>query len=177
MNVPAQNAPNPRSGRSAFSMAELLITVAVIGIMAGVGISSFKNVREGSRVGVAREVLGNLNGAVAEYSQINWEIRVNAQADESDEVWILQSLQWRDPSDPAMGSPYMNPSWIAEVSSDTTDFRIRWNGTAFELIDPGTAGTGLRVNFEGGSDMGGSVVHPEGFFPVGTATYTTIPTF
>lgn len=158
-------------------MAELLITVAVIGILASVGITSFTGVREGAQLGIAREVLSNLNRAIADYSQINWEIDVDPKADESDEVWILQSLQWRDPSDPSMGSPYMNPGWDAEVSSDTEDYRIQWDGVTFELISPGTAGTGLRVNFEGGSDMGIPVAHPDGFYPVGPETYTTIPTF
>lgn len=158
-------------------MAELLVTVAVIGIMAAVGISSMTTVREGSKQGIAQEVASNLNRAVADYSQINWEIDVSVQADETDEVWILQSLQWRDPTSPSLGSPYMNPGWNAEVSSDATDHRIQWNGGAFELINPGAAGTGLRVNFEGGTDMGTSVVHPDGFYPVGPATYTTIPTF
>lgn len=162
---------------SGFSMAELLITVAVIGIMSAISVSAFKNVREGSRLGVAREVVNNLNSALADYSQINWAIDVTAQADESDEEWILWSLQWRDPTDPALGAPYMNPTWIPVVSSDTADHRAQWSGKVFELLLPGEAGTGLRINFEGGSDMGNYIVHPGGFYPVPPGTQATCPTF
>ncbi|MFV1995685.1 MAG: Tfp pilus assembly protein FimT/FimU [Verrucomicrobiales bacterium] len=153
---------------SGLSMTDLVITIAIIGILSGMAIASFSNVREGARRAIALEVINDLNQALAEHSQVQWSIELASDdASTDDEILILRSLQYRDATNPAHGSPYMNPGWNPEVSSSIEDHRVIWNGTAFELVAPGDAGLGLRVNFEGGGDMGDPVPFPVGFVPVG----------
>ena len=48
----------------------------------------------------------------------------------------------------------MSPYWDPVLSSDTEDHRLYYNSKVFELLSPGVAGTGLKVDFDGGSDQG-----------------------
>ncbi|MFV1995288.1 MAG: Tfp pilus assembly protein FimT/FimU [Verrucomicrobiales bacterium] len=153
---------------SALSLTDLVMTIAVLGIMSAMAIASFSNVQQGARNGIAIEVVNDLNQALAGHSQVQWVIQLaNDDASADDEILILRSLQYRDATNPAHGSPFMNPVWNPVTSSSTQDHRIIWNGTAFEVVSPGDAGVGLRVNFEGGSDIGEPVTFPPGFVPVG----------
>ena len=80
---------------------------------------------------------------------------------------MLRSLQWKFPaSQLKIGSPYFDPKYNPVASSSTNEFRIRWNGVTFEMIEPGQAGTGLK--FGGGSDFSTTPYSfPTGYKPEG----------
>ena len=155
---------------SGFSLVEVLTTVAVIGIIAAIAVPTIGNVVEGSRKGVAENVVATLNKATKEFGYSQWDIvTVAAPATPDDEILILRSLQWRDPDTSGElnpKGPFMRPDWNPSTSNDTEDYRITWNGSAWRLLEPGSAGSGLRLLFDG-SDLGTSVVHGADFSPVG----------
>jgi len=161
------------SRRAGFALAELIATIAVLAILSGISISSYSGLSISAREGVARDNVALLNRALLHFNQVNWDIVLSPQANSaSDELAVLRSLQWRDPDpDPrkvSPGSPYISASFDATVSSSEDDFRIIWNGRAFELLAPGTPGTGLRTGTrqpEGNS----SYTFPSGYQPIGPA--------
>jgi prepilin-type N-terminal cleavage/methylation domain-containing protein len=156
---------NPKS--PAFSLPELLTTIAVIGILAAIGIQTYRGIQDSARETIARDNLALLNRGVLHFSQTNWDIVLTAvNSSANDELAILHTLQWRDPRNPTPGSPYISTNFSDTVSSSTDDYRIQWNGNAFELLLPGTAGTGLLT---GESSPGGSTPYtfPDDYQPLG----------
>ena len=81
-----------------------------------------------------------------------------------DENLLLLTLQYRNPDDDLAdtNSPYIDPRYRPKTSSSSTTFRLQWNGRRFELLTPGTAGSGLLVVFDG-SDYGAPRVYPQDF--------------
>ena len=63
---------------------------------------------------------------------------MDASAD--DEIKIVQSLQHKDVT--IFGSPFLRLDWIPAEGDDVEMYRLRWNGAALELIEPGTTGHG-----------------------------------
>ena len=61
----------------------------------------------------------------------------------------------------------MKDNWNPATSGSLADYRIQWAGKLFKLISPGTAGTGLKVNFDGG-DMTDSYPFPDNFVMAGS---------
>ncbi len=61
----------------------------------------------------------------------------------------------------------MHARWNPVASSNTQDYRFKWKGTLFILLPPGTAGTGLKVDFNAG-DMGTPYSHPADFTMAGS---------
>jgi prepilin-type N-terminal cleavage/methylation domain-containing protein len=158
-----------RAGEAGYSLMEMLVVIIVISILTGAALSAYKGMTRGTQLGVAQRKVDQLNGAVAKYSQVSWVFDVAADdASGDDELLVLRSLQWRDPIDPVHGSPFYNANWAPAASSDEDTFRIRWNGQGYDLIEPGTAGTGLLVRFDG-VDMSQTIDFGDSFAPVGPA--------
>jgi type II secretory pathway pseudopilin PulG len=149
-----------------FSLTEVIVLVAISGIMSFVAIVSFRNVKVGTEGGIAREVMETMNLGLKKFAQINYEIALaRDDAATTDEFLVLRSLQWRDPVDPTPGSPYVRADLNPTASSNTKDYRIRWNGRVFTLVTPGNAGNGMKVDFQAG-DYGAKYNFPAGYAPV-----------
>lgn len=147
-------------------MTEVVVMVAIMGILSAIAIASYGGTKKGSEQTVAKELVETLNLGLKKFAQINHEISLAANdAASSDEVLVLRSLQWRDPLDPSPGSPYVRPNFNPVGSSSADDYRVRWNGRVFTLVVPKTAGTGLKVNFQA-KDYGANHTFPPGYTPV-----------
>jgi prepilin-type N-terminal cleavage/methylation domain-containing protein len=157
------------SSLAGFTLPELIATIAILAILSAVAIESYSNLQESARESVARDTVSILNRALLHFNQANWDIVLNAvPGSTSDELAVLRTLQWRDP-DPAQatpGSPYMPANFSEAVSSSEDDYRIRWNGHTFELLEPGTAGSGLKTDFDSTS-VADAYSFPEDYQPLG----------
>lgn len=148
-----------------FSLTEMITTVSVLGILAGIVIVSMS-----SNYNVAREILAKqrvemLNEGLSKYATAQKEMIYPVfNAATADEKYVLMILQYRNPVDAkaALNSPYVEPRYRPAYSSSTLDYRIRWNGKRFELLNPGATGSGFKMVFDG-SDMGTPFVYPPNF--------------
>lgn len=164
MNIPK----NDRS-KSGFSLVEMIVVIAVLGIIAGIAVSSFGGLLEKSSDGVAGNVVSTLNKATREYSHSNADLIYEAfAASAADELIVLRALQYKSPSD-SIGlnelnpkGPFMRPDWQPTTSNLNSDYRITWTGSAWKLLKPGVTGTGLKLVFDG-SDLGVYVIFPPNF--------------
>lgn len=139
----------------AFSLVEILVVLAIIGILASIAIPLLSGVREGSRLEAARSVVAQMNRAVAAYGQTGVTISGNGPAgarttilanddETSDELAVLRLLTTREEG--VVGSPFLQASGMpSEPSADTSRFRVRWNGQYFELVPVGEEGQGLLI--------------------------------
>lgn len=156
---------------SAFSLVEVLATIAVIGIVAAIAVPSVGKVVEGSRRGVAGNIIETLNKATREFSHSQWDLRsVPVPATGGDELLILRTLQWRDPNPSGelnVPGPFMRTDWNPSTSTSDQDYRAEWTGGSWRLLEPGSGGAGLKIIFDG-SDLGTPYVHSPGFTPVGS---------
>jgi prepilin-type N-terminal cleavage/methylation domain-containing protein len=137
-----------KSARAGFTLPELLTTIAILGILSGISIASYTGLQTSAREGVARDTVAILNRALLHFNQTNWDIVLNAVPNSTaDELEVLRTLQWRDPvsNKATPGSPYIPGGFPDITSNSNEDFRIQWNGHVFELLGPGTAGSGLKV--------------------------------
>ena len=153
------------AARRGVTLVEAMTAITVIGTMSAVAVQSFGNIRNSVREGTARDILASLNRALLHFNETNWDIVLNAvNGSATDETVILRTLQWRDNTAPSPGSPYVAGNFSDTVSSSTSEFRIQWNGHAFELLTPGTAGTGLLVASEAARSS--VYVYPPGYQPL-----------
>lgn len=127
--------------RKGFSLVELLVTIAIIAILAGIAISNITNVLPGARQETAIDAINFLNRGVQHYNQVNSEISIASDAGTSDEMAVLTLLKTRDSKAP--GSPYIPANFTAQSSSDTEIVRMYWTGSYFKAIPEGTTGTGI----------------------------------
>ncbi len=165
--MPVRAPSISRRSQHAFSMMELVVVVGVLGVLSALAIPAFQGMFSDSKRIIATEVLETLNRGLKNHAQSNYEFVLAADNDSTDdEMAIVRSLQWRDPLDPATGAPYLRPNWNPSTSSSAEDFRLQWNGRTFTLIEPGTDGSGVKVNFEA-TDYGGNYNFPDDFVPVG----------
>jgi type II secretory pathway pseudopilin PulG len=156
------------AGRAAFSIAELVVTVAIIGVLAAISIPVYSNARDAAERTLADDHVEALNRAVTTFSQNCWQLPTAANASSTtDELAVVRSLQYQFPSASLKpGSPYFDPTYDPQTSSNTAYLRIRWNGKSFERLDFGQAGTGLRFN--SGSDYKKTpYAFPPGYKPEG----------
>ena len=138
-----------RQRAAGFSMAEMLTTVAVIGVMSAIMMKVFAHVKERSSEIIATDLVETVNQALTKFVQGQYKITIVEDADSADdEEAILALLQERDPTVP--GTPYLRADWNPVASSSVDDYRIQWKGQRFILVDPGEAGFGLKVDFEAG---------------------------
>ena len=81
-----------------------------------------------------------------------------------DEFLVLRSLQWRDDLSAAPGSPYVRPDYNPSISDNAKDYRIRWNGRVFTLLEPGDSGKGLKIVYNG-DDYTSNYSFPDDYQP------------
>jgi len=138
---------HPAAARSrAFSFTEVLVTIAIIGIMTAIAIPSITRTDQAAKAEVANQIVTSINRAISAYRQCASEITLNANSDTGeDEASIMALLTVADSG--VVGSPFLHgPKWPHAESADDATYRVRWNGRFFEVLPPGTAGTGLKVN-------------------------------
>lgn len=155
---------------AAFSLVEVIATVAVIGLLSAIAIPSVGRVVEGSRRGVAENIIQTLNKATRQFGHSQWDLRTTAASGSgADELLLLRTLQWRDTRSNAElnpPGPFMKPDWNPSTSTSKEDYRAEWIGSSWCLREPGTPGAGLKIVFDG-SDLGTPYVHDSSFTPVG----------
>ena len=165
-----------KTQRAGFSLVEIVAVVAILGILASVGIGVYGKITTGAQSNVAINLTETLNGATRKYSHANWDLQLTAVNDSTnDEFRILRTLQWREPdgaSDELIPKgPFMPPDWNPTASSSTDDYRIQWTGSLWKLLYPGDTGAGLKVTYDGGSDiLGKNYEFPDDFAPVGPSS-------
>lgn len=167
----ATRTPSKGRARPAFSLAEVVITVSIISILASIAIVSYGGAMVGTKRALAVEKLEMLNGAVHRYTLAVKEISMAPQmASGNDEFLVLRyALEFRHPDEglATPGSPFVDPTYNPIVSSNSADYRMRWTGSLYELLEPGEAGTGLKVVFDG-SDRGPAFVSDPSVNPLGS---------
>ena len=135
-----------------FSLPELIVTVAIIGILAAIAIPQYAGVGRASANEAANQIVTDMNNAVKAYAQSAADIKIVASAEATtDEEAVMTRLLTRDAptagSPGIPGSPFLTGStWPSVESTDTGTYRARWNGRYFELLKHGEAGKGLQVN-------------------------------
>lgn len=159
----------------AITLVELLVVVAVVGILAALLIPAFSKARESGRTTVCRSNLRQLSFALLSYAPdyrdtLPWPggIRRNL---EPDWVWGGQSLEeislssaWKTPGfgfHPESGSIYPYIMNERRQRSDRTDVRLR---QVYRCPSSGKLGAALRVNYSlnGWFDPGVKGVGPAG---------------
>jgi prepilin-type N-terminal cleavage/methylation domain-containing protein len=158
------------AGRRAFTLVELIVTIGIVGVLTGIAIPIYSNVRNASEEGVATDHVEALNAAVTKYSQECWKFPTAAYPDgTTDEYAVLRSLQYRFPAPNLRpGSPFFNPNYNPGTSSNTADLRIRWNGKNFDLLKRGQPGIGLK--YDSGNDVKANPYSfPTGYKPEGAS--------
>lgn len=157
----------------AMSLVEMIIVIAVIGILSAIAVPNIGNIVKGSKSGVAENVVQTLNKATREFGHSQWDLRTNPIATSGgDELLLLRTLQWRESDASAGGElnpkgPFMRPDWNPAMSDSAEDYRAEWTGSAWKLVEPGTDGAGLKIVFDG-SDLGTPYVHADDFAPAGS---------
>ena len=147
-------------------MVEMLITIAVIGILASVATVIYSVTLDQSKKILATNVKETLNTAIHRFNASCYELVYAPTGTGTDEVYVLRTLQYRNPNNPQTGAPFMRNDWDPSESSSTSDYRIAWQGSMFTLLTPGTSGTGLKVAFDG-SDLGKTITFPSNFAMAG----------
>lgn len=163
----SHTTPRPQG----FSLVEMLVVIAIVGILAAIAVPSVSTVNEGSRRGVAQNVVETLNKATREYSHSHYDLRsAHLPASADDEMQLLRTLQWRDPNPSGelnVSGPFMRIDWNPSPSNDAKDYRAEWLGSSWRLLEPGMSGAGLKIVFDG-SDLGNPYHHDAGFVPFGS---------
>jgi len=158
--------PSSRTQKG-FSLVELIVTVGVLGIITGIAITYYGGTLDSSKRVVAKEMAETLNLGLKKHAQVNYAFNLAANdSSADDETAIVRSLQFHHPTDLVPGAPFVRPNWHPVASNSAEEFRLRWNGRIFLVVEPGTAGTGLKVAFQA-SDYGENYDFPDDFVPVG----------
>ena len=151
--------------RHGFSLVELVVTIAVMGILASIGIGAYSKLIENVREAVAWDKAEILNLGLKKYSQMVHDMTTAADPSSTDdEFLVLRSLQWKHPTEPSVGAPYARVDYNPVASSSSDDYRLRWNGFVFEVLNPGDAGSGLKV-CDDGSDLTTNYSFPDAYVP------------
>jgi prepilin-type N-terminal cleavage/methylation domain-containing protein len=137
-------ARKDRRGFNGFTLAELLITLAIMGVLSALAISKFGYLLPAVRQGTSADSAGLLNRAVEHYDQVNSQISVPVSSDTSDEVAVVALLKARNPAAP--GSPYIAADFTVVSTSSTDKVRLYWTGKFFKTIPEGTPGIGIAVD-------------------------------
>ena len=154
-----------RASRWGFSMSEMVITIAVLGVLAAIVIPMLVGTITGSKEALANAKVEMLNQGLNEWAHSFKEYSFTPNnGSASDELTIVLDLEYRNPNPnkTLTGSPFVNPSYRPKESSSLADYRITWTGFRFKLIRPNSSGTGIKVEFDG-SDYGTPFVYPPNF--------------
>jgi prepilin-type N-terminal cleavage/methylation domain-containing protein len=149
-----------------FSLPEIIAVIGIIGVLASAAVVGIPSILGSSKSSVARNLVETLNTGLHRFNQSNYELLYTATNTAADELTVLRTLQYRDATSPAIGSPYVRNDWNPATSSSVSDYRVVWTGSIFKLLEPGTAGTGLKVKFDG-SDFGTPYAFPAGYTMAG----------
>ena len=129
-------------------MVELLIVIAIIGVLGGISVVSYKGYIEAAERGIALDFVEQINNGLKEYEQNASQVTTTPDdSGAADESTIVTLLQLKDPT--VFGSPFFRTDWKPHASDDSATYRIRWNGATFELLEPGSTGHGLQFNTDG----------------------------
>lgn len=151
--------------RHGFSITEMVMAISIMGILAAIIMGSYGDLQKSTRITLANERLELLNQGLSKYATMNQEIVVPPLfGSDQDEHLILMTLQME--KEGLVSGPYVPPTYLPKGSSNASDYRMRFNGVRFELLLPNTAGTGLKVEFDG-SDFGPARNFPPNFKPFG----------
>lgn len=133
-------------GTTALSLVEVLIVVAIIAVLASIIIPQFVGVGAATERALAQRNLNMLNSAANAFSQSDRLLGglVGAGQPNKEEA-VLAYLYAYNPAAPIPGSPFLDPVHTFTVITATNKFRASWNGRVFELINRGTAGTGVDL--------------------------------
>ncbi|MCB1211261.1 MAG: prepilin-type N-terminal cleavage/methylation domain-containing protein [Verrucomicrobiales bacterium] len=159
------------ASRRGFSMTEMVICVSLMGVLATIAISSYSSATSAGKTALARQKVEMLNTAVHRYAEAVRELIVTPLAPVgSDELQVLRfALQFRHPDDDraTVGSPFIDATYNPSISASIDDYRMRWTGSLYELLEPGKPGVGLKVVFDG-SDIGPAFVSDPNINPLGS---------
>lgn len=157
--------PPARRLRAGFSMSEIIVTISILGILATIAVLDLGSNYATIQRTLANEKMEMLNRGLSDRAaSIKEYTESAANAATWDENLLLLTLQYRNPDDDLAdtNSPYIDPRYRPKTSSLPGTYRLQWNGRRFELLSPGTPGSGLLVVFDG-SDYGEPRVYPPDF--------------
>jgi type II secretory pathway pseudopilin PulG len=132
-------------GPPGYSLVEIIVVICGIGILSGIAIVAFSGAFGGASRSTAQRNLNLLNGAVTSFKNTQWEIILSPVPETSDESAVFYTLQFRNPTNPAPGSPSLTTSMPFVVTSDSEKHRAIWNGRAFQMLTPGIPGAGIDL--------------------------------
>ena len=103
------------------SLPEILVSVSVVAILTMLAIPNYMSYFGSSKATLASSLLETLNTAVHRFNEGNYELSVTAGTDStaSVELSVVRTLQYRNPLNPKVGSPYMHARWNPVASSST----------------------------------------------------------
>ncbi len=139
-----------------YSLSEIFIVISIVGIISAIAIGAYGNVTTGSKEAVYQEQVARLNNAVqryrATYSRLPVPKSTNSNTDELDVLHSLQYEREEKPKDISRYSqfPYFPRDYNPNTSAESSDYRIEWNGSGFQLLKPPVQGSGLRVDTQPG---------------------------
>lgn len=154
-----------RAACGGFSFTEMVTTISLLGILAGVVVTRLGSTYESSRAALAAERMEILNRNLKERAaSLREYVLTRSDSSTGDELLVLMDMQYRDPdSEKAdFNSPYIDPHYRPATSASRLDYRLRWTGRMFELLKPGADGSGLKVAFDG-SDVGAPRQYPSNY--------------
>lgn len=137
-----------RGSARGLSLVEMLVAITIIGILGSVAVINYGDTFRKSKRVICIDFVEQLNNALKEFEQTAWQLEIaadNSVVTEEDQILAL--LQTKDVT--VFGSPHFREDWSPSASSDNQTYRIRWNGATFELMEPGTDGTGYLFDPEG----------------------------
>lgn len=130
---------------AAFSLVELMVVVAILGILALIAVASITNVTRTGNEQTAAANLEHLNKAVLRYNHAVAELTNATNSGIDDERTVFTNLQWDGSVIDRPGSPYLEASFSLHASSATNTYRAVWNGRMYQLVFPGSNGTGIDL--------------------------------
>ena len=162
---PFRTSISPVHPTLGFSLTEMITTVSILGILASIVVVQMSDNYSTAKDILAQDRLEMLNRGMAERAaSVKEYVFTRVDTNTSDEMLVLMDMQYRnpDPEKADFNSPFIEPRYRPTTSSSPNDYRIRWTGRRFELLRPGTTGSGLKVVFDG-SDIGEPRVYPQNY--------------